>query len=134
MKISHSFLRSLRRAALAVALAGASFAGVAHEGPAPVDAAADKLGRGIANLITGWMEIPKNIVHTYNDTNLPFAAFGGTIKGVVYGLGRMATGVFDMATFYVPTAPIVRPDVPWRQMETESRFGAVRPAGAGGDK
>ncbi|PIU39970.1 MAG: exosortase system-associated protein, TIGR04073 family, partial [Candidatus Omnitrophica bacterium CG07_land_8_20_14_0_80_50_8] len=42
-----------------------------------------KLGRGVANTLTGWVELPKNIYKTNVDEN----AFAGLTLGVAKGAG-----------------------------------------------
>ena len=60
---------------------------------------AKKLGRGVVNILTGWVELPKNIYQTSAESN-PFA---GITVGLVKGLGmtvvRTGAGIYDTATF-----------------------------------
>jgi putative exosortase-associated protein (TIGR04073 family) len=61
-----------------------------------------KLGRGCVNVLTGWIEIPKNIARSIKDTD-PFSGFIlGSIKGAGWGWARTFTGVYDIATFPFP--------------------------------
>ncbi len=61
-----------------------------------------KLGRGVANTLTGWVELPKNIYKTSVDEN----AFAGLTLGVAKGAGmtivRTGAGIFEIATFPFP--------------------------------
>ena len=60
---------------------------------------AKKLGRGLVNILTGWVELPKNIYQTSTESNM----FAGLTVGLVKGLGmtvvRTGAGVYDTATF-----------------------------------
>ena len=58
-----------------------------------------KLGRGVANTLTGWVELPKNVY----DTSVEDNAFSGMTLGLAKGAGmtlvRTASGIFELATF-----------------------------------
>jgi putative exosortase-associated protein (TIGR04073 family) len=61
-----------------------------------------KLGRGCVNVLTGWMEIPKNIAKSWKETD-PFSGFVvGTVKGIGWGWARTCTGFYDIMTFPFP--------------------------------
>jgi putative exosortase-associated protein (TIGR04073 family) len=73
--------------------------------PATVCFAGDaftKLGRGVANTLTGWIELPKTIYNTSKDEN----AFSGMTLGLAKGAGlsivRTGAGIFEVATFPFP--------------------------------
>jgi len=61
-----------------------------------------KLARGLVNLTTGWVEIPKNIY----DTSLEENKLSGITMGLVRGLGmaivRTGAGVYEVVTFPFP--------------------------------
>lgn len=84
-----------------------------------------KTASGFANIATGWLEIPKNIINTTNDTNIIWGIFGGTFKGAVVTVGRMGTGVADLVTFPLPTKPIARPTFIWQDFDIDTSFGPV---------
>lgn len=78
---------------------------------------ADKLGRGLSNLVLGFLEIPRNIHAT---TQRDGALAGGTVglgRGIGYTLLRMVTGAYEIVTFPIPVPehyePIVQPEYPW---------------------
>lgn len=61
-----------------------------------------KLGRGIVNVATGWVEIPKNIYDVSVETN-PFTGITfGALKGAGMTVVRTGAGVYDVATFLFP--------------------------------
>lgn len=84
-----------------------------------------KTVNGFANIATGWLEIPKNIINTTNDTNIIWGVFGGTFKGAVVTVGRMGAGVADLVTFPLPTKPIARPIFIWQDFDIDTSFGPV---------
>ncbi len=89
--------------------------------PAEADAArqsaARKLGRGLAGMTTGFLEVPGNVVKTTRERG---AGWGLTL-GFVQGLGmivvRELVGVYEFvsAPFELPKgyAPIIQPEFPW---------------------
>ena len=73
-----------------------------------------KLGRGVANTLTGWVELPKNIYATSVEDN----AFTGMTLGLAKGAGmtlvRTGAGIYEIATFPFPLPenykPILEPE------------------------
>ena len=61
-----------------------------------------KLGRGIANTLTGWVELPKNIYKTSVEDN----ALAGVTLGLARGAGmtivRTGAGIYEIATSSFP--------------------------------
>ena len=68
-----------------------------------------KLGRGVANTLTGWVELPKNIYNTSVEDN----AFTGMTLGLAKGAGmtlvRTGAGIYEIATFPFPLPESYRP-------------------------
>ncbi len=68
-----------------------------------------KLGRGVANTLTGWVELPKNIYSTSVEDN----AFAGMTLGLAKGAGmtlvRTSAGIYEVATFPFPLPENYRP-------------------------
>ena len=104
--------------------------------PSYSDIMLTKLGSGFANLATGLVEIPKNMINTANgssqggysmNTNrsgeLLFGLTGGALKGVLHSVGRTASGMIDVATFFVPTKPTTNPPFVWQNFYTDTQYG-----------
>ncbi|MBN1902687.1 exosortase system-associated protein, TIGR04073 family [Candidatus Sumerlaeota bacterium] len=73
-----------------------------------------KLGRGVVNIFTGWIEIPKNIAIEWKKSD-PFSGFFiGFFKGLAWTWGRTLCGVYDVITFPLPIpehyAPLMEPE------------------------
>ena len=68
-----------------------------------------KLGRGVANTLTGWVELPKNIYQTSVDQN----AFSGMTLGLAKGAGmtivRTGAGIYEVVTFPFPLPQDYKP-------------------------
>ena len=77
----------------------------------------EKLGRGIANVTTGGLlEIPKNIDLEWKaSNNATVGILVGIAKGIVMGMARIGSGLWDILTFpaAVPEGyePLMKPDL-----------------------
>jgi putative exosortase-associated protein (TIGR04073 family) len=76
----------------------------------------EKLSRGIANLPGGLLEIPKNIDLEWKASkNAAVGIFAGLAKGLVMGVARIGSGLWDILSF--PAAlpkgyePLLKPDL-----------------------
>jgi putative exosortase-associated protein (TIGR04073 family) len=84
-----------------------------------------KLTSGISNMALGWVEIPKNVINTANESNLALAAMGGVVKGVLHTIGRTLSGAVDLLTFPFPTTPITQPLYVWENFNIETSYGRI---------
>ena len=72
---------------------------------APQAAAQDpihKLGRGVTNVLTCWIELPKNFHLGMQETNPVLGVGGGLIKGVGLAATRLIVGAYETVSFPVP--------------------------------
>ncbi len=84
-----------------IALAAAVFAALFTFAAAPARAEdpLTKLGRGVANILTGWVEIPKTVYNMSVEQN-PFKGLTvGLLKGTGEAFHRTGAGIYDAATF-----------------------------------
>ena len=78
-----------------------------------------KLTRGVFNILTGWGEIPRQMIVSGRDKGwwavLPVGIPAGAIMTVV----RTGTGAFETVTFFVPIndsyGPIIDPAFVWQK-------------------
>ena len=61
-----------------------------------------KAGRGVVNVLTGWLEIPKQIQLGTQEHNPVFGAGRGAVKGVGLTLLRGGVGIYEALTFPLP--------------------------------
>jgi putative exosortase-associated protein (TIGR04073 family) len=80
------------------------------------------LGNGVANVATGFVEIPKAIIVSNRSNGAVYAATAGFMTGLVHMMGRTLSGASDIATFMIPTKPIVQPDFVWENFKTETSY------------
>ena len=73
-----------------------------------------KLGRGLANAFTGFLELPQNIVDVAEDEGALAAVTYGIARGIAMTFLRTAVGVYETVTFMVPLPfdyePILEPE------------------------
>jgi putative exosortase-associated protein (TIGR04073 family) len=82
----------------------------------------EKLGVGIANVATGVAEIPKTMMISTREHGPGYGMTAGFMTGIVHMLGRTLSGALDIATFMIPTQPIVQPDLVWKRTHTETSY------------
>lgn len=73
-----------------------------------------KLGRGVANTLTGWVELPKNIYNVSVEENALAGVTLGLAKGAGMTIVRTGAGLYEIATFPFPLPqdykPILEPE------------------------
>ena len=73
-----------------------------------------KLGRGVANVATGIVEVPKSIQEIFYSDGPVAAGTYGILDGVYKFLARTVVGAFEIATFPFPIPanyePIIEPE------------------------
>jgi putative exosortase-associated protein (TIGR04073 family) len=75
--------------------------------------AGEKLATGVANAATGFLEIPKTVIVDSRSQGPAYGMTLGLIKGFWNSVFRTGTGIFDAATFMIPTKTLVSPKVIW---------------------
>ena len=99
---------------LILCIAAVALPALAQEG-STIEKMGKKLGRGIVNIATGWVELPKNIYDTSVETNNPLLGITyGTLKGLGMTVVRTGAGAYDTITFLFPLpqnyTPILEPE------------------------
>lgn len=73
-----------------------------------------KLGRGVANILTGWIELPKTIYETSVEENIGMGLSVGLAKGLGMTVIRTGAGIYDTVTFPFPIPtdyePLLEPE------------------------
>ena len=76
-----------------------------------------KLGRGLVNVGTGWIELPKGIRDGSQQENPFVGVTAGLFKGLGLGLLRTGVGALEVVTFPFPWpkdyAPVYEPEYVW---------------------
>ena len=61
-----------------------------------------KLGRGILNTLTGFWEVPSQMLRTCKNEGVPKGLTIGLAKGIAWGLYRTVAGLYEIVTFVIP--------------------------------
>ena len=85
----------------------------------------EKLGRGLVNVATGWIEIPKNVVNTTRDSSVGIGVTWGLIKGIGNTIGRTLVGAGELATFFIPTHALVHPTYVFEDFYRDTTYGTT---------
>lgn len=81
-----------------------------------------KLGAGLVNTATGWVELAKTPIAMSKKEGIGWGLTLGPVMGVVNTIGRTACGVFDVVTFILPTKPLIEPPMIWQDFETPTTY------------
>lgn len=110
-------------AILAVSLFGA-FNASAATGPNWIEYPLEKLGRGVANVAFGPLELLIQPWDVNNDQGAIASLTYGVFKGIVWTVAREVVGVIDIVTF-----PFPLPECPMDELESGWGYGPImRPA------
>ena len=90
------------------------------------DKVVEKLGNGLANAVTGVVEIPKTITIIGNRDGVIHGMTVGFLTGIANAVGRSLSGAFDIATFLIPTTPFIKPAYIWDDFNRETTFVEAR--------
>ena len=89
-------------AVLALVMAVAFSCSVVHAATEDVlEGMGKKLFRGVANVFTGWIELPAQTIKGFKGSDNKWAGTGvGILKGIGHSIGRTAWGVVEVAGFW----------------------------------
>lgn len=78
----------------------------------------EKAGRGAANFLGGWLEIPYNVQMRFSKSDTGGSLFTGIAHGLLRACIRTGVGAYELVTFFLPYpenfAPIL-PTLPYYQ-------------------
>ena len=86
----------------------------------------EKLATGVANIVTGIGEIPKNMMISSQKKGTIYGVTAGFFVGIVQTVGRTLSGALDIATFVIPTTSLVQPTYIWNDFNRETTYSAWR--------
>jgi putative exosortase-associated protein (TIGR04073 family) len=129
---------------LIVALLNACFAATSladiQDPPAADYGPTRKLGRGVANVVFGWSEIPVTIGRINNEEGNAAAASYGVVKGTGRAFARFGVGFYEALLWPIPVykdsyRSILPNEIPWihrgysefpPELGNESKYPYVR--------
>ena len=115
-------MKKLQSLLLVSVLLATAAANAAEQDGNYVSRVSEKLGEGLVNVGTGFVEIPKNIYITGEQQGWAVGVPIGFVKGVAQMLGRTGAGVLGIATFYIPTKPVVQSPLVWENFDKETSY------------
>ena len=120
-------------AALCLSLAGAADAPAEEQSPPAVPARiGTKLMRGLANLVTGVGEIPKQIYLIGQKEGWVQGTFRGPFEGLGMFVARTVAGAYEVLTFPIPVPPgyqpMLLPEYVWQPEPASQLAGPAEPA------
>ena len=119
-------MRSIQRFSIVALAAGLLTATTG----ASADTAADKAGRGLAAMTTGFLELPGNMVVETREHGPAYGMTLGFAKGLGSIVVRELVGVYEFVTapFAVPNGyePILSPEYPWGYFDEGSSVAGER--------
>lgn len=86
-----------------------------------------KLTRGAVNTVTGWVEIPKRITETSQESGALAGFTWGLLRGLGYGFIRTCGGIYELVTFPFPAPPGYEPVIEPEYVFSES-LGSSHPS------
>jgi putative exosortase-associated protein (TIGR04073 family) len=81
-----------------------------------------KVSQGAANIVTGFVEIPKNIVNISHDQNIFVGITWGTLRGVVHAVSRTLVGGVELISSPIATEELISPAYVWERFSEDSRY------------
>ncbi len=87
-----------------------------------IGTSSEKFVTGIVNAATGVVELPKNIILTTQKETVVHGMTIGLVSGVMHTVARTVIGVFDVATFLIPTPPSIQPPFVWQDFSVETSY------------
>lgn len=93
-----------------------------QQGNSHVSKVGEKLGVGIANVVTGVVEIPKTMIISSKKNGVAYGATAGFVTGIVHTVGRTLCGTLDLVTFMIPTKSLVHSEYIWNNFNQETTY------------
>jgi putative exosortase-associated protein (TIGR04073 family) len=82
-----------------------------------------KLSRGVFNILTGWGEIPRQMIKSGKDKGWWAVLPVGIPSGAIMTVARTGTGAFETLTFMIPIndsyGPLIDPAFVWQKAREE---------------
>jgi len=86
-------------------------------------ASGEKFVGGLTNVVTGFVELPKNLINATEERGLPYGMTVGLATGIMHTVGRTVVGALDLVTFMIPTGSSVSPVYIWEDFQYETTYG-----------
>lgn len=81
-----------------------------------------KLGAGLVNTATGWVELAKTRIVVSKENGLAMDLAAGLTKGIVNTIGRTWWRVFGVVTFILLAEPMIEPHMICQDFDMETGY------------
>ncbi|MEY4210767.1 MAG: hypothetical protein RLZ92_1148 [Pseudomonadota bacterium] len=81
-----------------------------------------KASQGVVNIVTGFIEIPKNIVNISHDQNIFLGLSWGTLRGLIHAISRTVVGGAELISSPFATEELISPAYVWERFSEDSRY------------
>ena len=92
------------------------------EGGSHASRVGEKLAVGIANVSTGFVELPKTMIASSKSNGIAYGMTAGLMTGIGHTVGRTLFGALDLVTFMIPTKAMVTPEYVWNNFNKETTY------------
>ena len=82
----------------------------------------NKFSQGVANMATGFIEIPKNIINITEERNIFVGMTWGLFRGTVHGVSRTLVGGVEFISSPIPSSEFASPAYVWDRFSEDSRY------------
>ncbi len=82
----------------------------------------NKLSQGLANMATGFIEVPKNVINITDEDNIFVGMTWGVLRGAGQGVGRTLVGAVEFLSAPVPSNEFAAPTYVWERFSEDSRY------------
>lgn len=81
-----------------------------------------KLNQGVANVATGFIEIPKNVINISDEQNILVGGTWGLLRGTAHGVARTLVGAAELISSPIPSSEFASPAYVWERFSEDSRY------------
>lgn len=107
----------------ALLTAGSVFAhGGEQEHPGYFAGFGSRVSHGLANITTGVVELPKNVINVSHNSNIFVGTTWGLLRGVFETVGRTVVGAGELITSPIPVKPFITPNYVWDRFSEDTRY------------
>lgn len=82
----------------------------------------NKVSQGVANMATGFIEIPKNVINITDEDNIFVGMTWGVLRGAAHGVSRTLVGGVEFISSPIPTGEFISPAYVWERFSEDSRY------------
>lgn len=82
----------------------------------------NKLSQGFANMATGFIEIPKNVINITDEDNIFVGMTWGVLRGAAHGVSRTLVGGIEFLSSPIPSSEFAAPAYAWERFSEDSRY------------